>query len=148
MENDRADGPERVRLPGFEDPAESRRPAYISQTTPYGPPGYGPPPYGPPGYPWPMGYARDDGIRRSRRTSSWTAAALIAGVAATTGYLAHAIPSTGAGTGASTAKKTTHHGAPKTTAPVPSAPYVAPYVAPPVTTSGGSGGRGGGGGDN
>lgn len=135
MNDDRADGPQRARLPGFEDPAEPRRPAYNWY------PGYGGPP---PGYPWQQGYARDDGIRSSRRASSWTAAALIAGVAATTGYLAHAIPSTGSSTtGNTTGKgKTTAHHKSKATTVVPSTPY----VAPPVTTSGGSGAAGGGGG--
>jgi hypothetical protein len=33
---------------------------------------------------------RDTGVRRSRRASSWTAAALIVGVAATSGYFVHA----------------------------------------------------------
>ena len=36
------------------------------------------------------GMTRDGGVRRVRRVSNWTAAALIAGVAATTGYFAHA----------------------------------------------------------
>ena len=43
--------------------------------------------------------ARAGGIRRMRRASNWTAAALIAGVAAATGYFAHhpppATPATG-----------------------------------------------------
>ena len=33
---------------------------------------------------------RDTGVRATRRTTTWTAAALIAGVAVTTGYFAHA----------------------------------------------------------
>lgn len=33
--------------------------------------------------------AREDGMRRLRRMSNWTAAVLIAGVAATSGYFAH-----------------------------------------------------------
>ena len=33
---------------------------------------------------------RDSGVRRTRRASNWTAAALIAGVAATSGYFVHA----------------------------------------------------------
>jgi len=36
--------------------------------------------------------AREDGLRLLRRMSNWTAAALIVGVAATTGYLAHSNP--------------------------------------------------------
>ena len=37
----------------------------------------------------PAGPGRADGIRRARRAANWTAAALIAGVAAATGYFAH-----------------------------------------------------------
>ncbi len=33
---------------------------------------------------------RDSGVRRTRRAANWTAAALIAGVAATSGYFVHA----------------------------------------------------------
>jgi hypothetical protein len=128
MENERGGGPERARLPGFEEPGEPRRPAY-SWYASHNPP---------PGYPWPMGYARADGVRSSRRASTWTAAALIAGVAATTGYLAHAIP----GTGTSSGGATTTHPPGKSTTTAPSTPV----VAPPVTTSGGSGAAGGGGG--
>jgi hypothetical protein len=36
--------------------------------------------------------ARADGVRRVRRAANWTAAALIAGVAAATGYFAHHPP--------------------------------------------------------
>lgn len=137
MENDRADGPERVRLPGFDDRTEHGRPAYTWRGEQYGPPG---------GY-WPPGFHRDSGVLRSRRASTWTAAALIAGVAATTGYLAHAIPGTGGsttgtgtGTGTGTAKP-----AGKSTVVKPGTPA----VTTPVATSGGSGGAGGaGGGDN
>lgn len=131
MENDRAEGPRRDRLPGFEEPGEPRRPAYTWYASHSEPPGN----------PWPAGYARAQGIRSSRRASTWTAAALIAGVAAATGYLAHAIPGTGASGGGGT---TNTHPAGKSTTTAPSAPV----VAPPVTTSGGSGAAGGGGRDN
>ncbi len=40
---------------------------------------------------------RDYGVRRTRRASNWTAAALIAGVAATSGYFVHAAASSPAG---------------------------------------------------
>ena len=44
-----------------------------------------------PGYERPnrAGPGRADGVRRVRRAGNWTAAALIAGVAAATGYFAH-----------------------------------------------------------
>jgi len=61
---------------------------------------------------------------------TWTAAALIATVAATTGYLAHAIPVT---SGSSTSTGTSHSG--KSTAVAPNGPA----VSRPVVTSGGSG---------
>ena len=130
MDNDRADRPERVRLPGFDERTEHGRPAYTWRGEQYGPPG---------GY-WPPGYHRDGGVLRSRRASTWTAAALIAGVAATTGYLAHAIPGTGGSTtGTGTAKP-----AGKSTVVKPGTPA----VTTPVATSGGSGGAGAGGRDN
>jgi hypothetical protein len=66
----------------------------------------------------------------SRRVSNWTAAALVAGVAATTGYLAHAIPAT-SNNGTSTQTKSP--------AVVPSQPA----VQTPVATTGGSGAHGG-----
>jgi hypothetical protein len=76
------------------------------------------------------GTTRDGGVRRARRVSSWTAAALIAGVAATNGYFAHAsqpaAPAAGAtaGTaGTATTGAGTHKACP----------------AAPVATSGGSG---------
>ncbi len=145
MDDDRAGGPDRVRLPGH-DERSGYRPAYTWPRDDYDPPGgYGPPGYGPPGRYWP-GYVRDGGIRSSRRASSWTAAALIAGVAATTGYLAHAIPATGtsSGTGKGSAHKAQQaHKAPgRTVVRAPSAPV----VQAPVVTSGGSGAAGGGGG--
>jgi len=61
---------------------------------------------------------------------TWTAAALIATVAATTGYLAHAIPVTA---GSSSSTGTTHTGKSASVAPN------GPAVSGPVVTSGGSG---------
>lgn len=94
---------------------------------------------------------RDFGARQARRASNWTAAALVAGVAVTTGYLAHTAP---AGTSASVHKRHGHHhrgaatrqaGQTGQTGVAPT--YVPPPVRAPVVTSGGSGARGGGGGD-
>jgi hypothetical protein len=133
-EDQRTRGPAgRRRLPGFEEPARSSSP------------GSGQSARLRTGYDWDargddldVGYAqrrhvRESGIRASRRASGWTAAALIATVAATTGYLAHSIP--GATTSASTTSTgiVTHAG--KSTA-VRSG---APAVNGPVVTSGGSG---------
>lgn len=76
---------------------------------------------------WPAGMTRDSGIRRTRRASTWTAAALIAGVAATAGYFAHASPAAapaGVTTGTPATGTATHHKA---------------CLAAPVATSGGSG---------
>jgi len=85
--------------------------------------------YGVPGYAE-RRYARDAGIRSARRASTWTAAALIAAVAATTGYLAHSIPSPSTNAGPS------GYGQPgKSTA----ANHGGPAVSGPVVTSGGSG---------
>jgi hypothetical protein len=53
-------------------------------------PGYDDRRYGGPGPAAAARLNRDEGVRRVRRTSNWTAAALIAGVAVTTGYFAHA----------------------------------------------------------
>jgi hypothetical protein len=135
MEEDRTEELGQVRLPGFDEPAPHRRPGYGWYRDEYGPP---------PGY-WQAGYARDGGFRSSRRASSWTAAALIAGVAATTGYLAHSIPTTGATTKTSGAVKHKQQ-ASKARVQAPSAP--APAYQAPVVTSGGSGAAGGGGGDS
>ncbi|MHB1595155.1 MAG: hypothetical protein ACYCO9_09310 [Streptosporangiaceae bacterium] len=77
---------------------------------------------------------REHGLRGSRRVSNWTAAALIAGVAATTGYLAHAIPAGGSGTQTGT---TTNQAA-KSGVVTPAAPA----TTQPVATSGGSGASG------
>lgn len=124
MENDRTGPTERVRLPRFD-----QRP---DETTPQ-----------PPGDWRDAGYRggeprgadyREHGVRGSRRVSNWTAAALIAGVAATTGYLAHAIPA------GSTQSGTTTNQAGKSAAVTPAAPA----TQHPVATSGGSGATGGG----
>jgi len=115
MENDRADEPERRRLPRFDEPPAGWRYAPV----------------------WQPVDPRDSGVRRTRRASNWTAAALVAGVAVTTGYLAHNSP---ASTGTSGPAKSRNH----TTKPAVQAP--APAVQAPVVTSGGSGARGGGGG--
>ena len=72
---------------------------------------------------------RDGGVRRVRRVSNWTAAALIAGVAATTGYFAHASQPAAQAVGAATGTApTTGAGAHHKACP-----------AAPVATSGGSG---------
>lgn len=80
---------------------------------------------------------RADGIRRVRRTSNWTAAALLAGVAATTGYFAHYTPPA-----VSTATQTTQTpsaGQSPVTGHAPAAVPGHASRAAPVVTSGGSG---------
>lgn len=77
-------------------------------------------------------YERDAGVRYSRRVSNWTAAALVAAVAGTTGYLAHTIPATTTSTTGTTTSVT--HGGKSTGLTSGS-----PAVTGPVTTSGGSG---------
>ena len=89
---------------------------------------------------WSPGDARERGLRRSRRVSNWTVAALIAGVAAATGYLAHAIPATGSGSGG-TVPTGTSGGRQATVAP---GSPTAPDAPGPVATSGGSGSTGSG----
>jgi hypothetical protein len=79
---------------------------------------------------WQAGVTRDGGVRRMRRVSNWTAAALIAGVAATTGYFAHAsqpAATTAGSTPGTAGKATTGTGTHKA------------CPAAPVATSGGSG---------
>ena len=77
------------------------------------------------------GSVRERGVRTSRRASTWTAAALIAAVAATTGYLAHSIPAP-----STIGTTSTGYGQPgKSTA----VNHGAPAVSGPVVTSGGSG---------
>lgn len=72
--------------------------------------------------------ARAGGIRRARRASNWTAAALIAGVAVATGYFAHHPP-------AATPASSSVTSAPSGTAVGPHKPS----LTAPVATSGGSG---------
>jgi len=96
---------------------------------------------------------------RSRRISHWTAAALVAGVAATTGYLAHAIPAAGGGSSTSGSTGSTSGSTGSTsgstgstsgstgTTPNSGKSTVTPSgpaVQKPVVTSGGSGAAGGG----
>jgi hypothetical protein len=149
--------PGRARLPGFDNEyGRAQRGEYLGGYGPdYGPNAYGPPGgYAPGGYP-PAGYAsggnrheyaRDRGIRASRRTSTWTAAALIAAVAATTGYLAHSMPT------ATTSGTTVGHTTTKHSGQSGKVQSGAPGVSGPVVTSGGSGavgaGRSASGGDN
>jgi hypothetical protein len=127
MESDRSDQPEDMWLPGAH---AATRPMH---TWPAQPPPYWPPAYPPPAYPPPYG------ARYGRRVSNWTAAALIAGVAATTGYLAHAI----SGASGKAAGVRHHHKAPTTSGYAPAPAYVPPPVRAPVVTTGGSGGHGG-----
>ena len=80
--------------------------------------------------PYPQGAARArvGGVRRARRASNWTAAALIAGVAAAAGYFAHHQPAAAP--------------AISTVTTVPGGTAVSPQkpsLNTPVTTSGGSG---------
>ena len=82
---------------------------------------------GPP-YPRGAARARASGVRRVRRASNWTAAALIAGVAAATGYFAHHQPAAAPATSTVTT-------VPGGTAVNPQKPT----LNTPVTTSGGSG---------
>jgi hypothetical protein len=109
MDRDDAERPGWVRLPGDDDDTSYQRDAG----------------------PWRRAASpRAGGIRRLRRTSNWTAAALIAGMAAATGYFAHhtqpAAPAVGTVTGAA-----------------PSAGSTAgpgkPHLSGPVATSTGSG---------
>ena len=74
---------------------------------------------------------RNTGVRQTRRISSWTAAALVAGVAASAGYFAHAATApAGTTTGTSATGTATGTGA---------ATGQRPSVTHPVVTSGGSG---------
>jgi hypothetical protein len=76
--------------------------------------------------------ARNDGIRRVRRMSNWTAAALLVGTGATTVALAsHAFPASTSGT----TTASTASGAQGTSVQTPGAPHLSGAV----TTSGGSG---------
>jgi hypothetical protein len=57
-----------------------------------------------PGYPQqdPLPARRAGGVRQVRRASNWTAALLVAGVAAATGYFAHHLPPAGSTAGTAT----------------------------------------------
>jgi hypothetical protein len=81
--------------------------------------------------------SRAGGVRRVRRASNWTAAALVAGVAAASGYFAHQIPPAASAPGATT------QAPPAGQVPVAGHAAVAgPRQASgsaPVVTSGGSG---------
>jgi hypothetical protein len=100
MDQEYEERPGWVRLPGYEEPA----------------------------YPRGGASARAGGVRRMRRASNWTAAALIAGVAAATGYFAHHQPAATPATGTVTT-------VPGGTAASPQKPS----LNTPVATSGGSG---------
>lgn len=68
MDRDDAERPGWVRLPGYDDDTGYQRDAGPRRGA---------------------ASPRTGGVRRLRRASNWTAAALIAGVAAATGYFAH-----------------------------------------------------------
>ena len=70
---------------------------------------------------------RDAGLRQTRRFSGWTAAALVAGVAAGAGYFAHVVPPAAVSTSGTTVQGTAGSTAQK------------PSLTHPVVTSGGSG---------
>jgi hypothetical protein len=105
-----------------------------------------------PGYAGDQGYSgprsaatarigRDEGVRRVRRTSNWTAAALVAGVAVTTGYFAHAATVASQQASPPGTVNTGQPAQPGTIAPGHKA-----SLTHPVVTSGGSGVTAGGGG--
>lgn len=81
--------------------------------------------------------SRDEGVRRVRRMSNWTAAALVAAVAVTSGYFAHA--ATMATPAAGNSGTASQH-QPGTTAPGHRV-----SLTHPVVTSGGSGATAGSG---
>jgi len=78
--------------------------------------------------------SRDQGVRRVRRMSNWTAAALVACVAVTTGYFAHAATVASQQAGSPGTVSTGQPGQPGTTAPGHKS-----TLTHPVVTSGGSG---------
>jgi len=96
--------PGRVRLAGFDDDDSPTRQAVAT---------------------------RDGGLRRLRRVSNWTAAALIAGTAATTGYFAHLAAVVPVPAAAGTTAQTNGTTAVGTS--------LRPSVSNPVATSSGSG---------
>lgn len=84
--------------------------------------------------PGPAASSRSDGVRRVRRAGNWTAAALIAGVAAASGYFAHHLPPGSVATQAPVGGQAAAAGHGVTAArPHPSSGSA------PVATSGGSG---------
>lgn len=119
MDSDRDDSSGRVRLPGF---------GGSDQEAPAGPGHPDDAPYSPE-----RAAARRDGVRRARRVSNWTAAALIAGTGAAALALAHpALPAAAqAAGGASSATGT------GSTATAPGA--TGPQVSHSVATTSGSG---------
>jgi hypothetical protein len=115
MDHDHEERPGWVRLPGYDED----------------------PPYSP-GAGYKRGGTRDAGMRRVRRASNWTVAALIAGVAAATGYFAHhPAPAAPATTPVSTVPGSTVPGS--TTAGGAAAGVHKPSLSAPVVTSSGSG---------
>ncbi|HEX5191076.1 MAG TPA: hypothetical protein VFW16_16160 [Streptosporangiaceae bacterium] len=142
--------PGRSRLPGFdEDSGRGYRGDYTGGG--YGPADHGPYGYAPSGYYQqypPPAYVRDSGVSANRRTSTWTAAALIAAVAATTGYLAHSIPASTSTSGTTTTGTTGGHTSTTHSGQSGGVQSGAPSVGSPVVTSGGSGAAAGRGGDN
>ena len=103
MEHDDEVPPERVPLPRSDDLLDVRR----------------------------ASVTRDGRVRRVRRLSNWAAAALIAGVALTSGYFAHATPVT-----AATSVIT---GQPQAGAAATAGSAQRPVLVTPVATSSGSG---------
>ena len=95
MDEEHHQQPEWVRLPAYDSEGDSAR-------------GSGP--------------ARASGMRQVRRVSNWTAAALIAGVAAAAGYFAHhtqaAVPTATVTPGAPGSASTASPGKPALTSPV------------------------------
>jgi hypothetical protein len=108
MDRDDAERPGWVRLPGYDDDTGYQRDT---------------------GHPRGAGSSRAGGVRRLRRASNWTAAALIAGVAAATGYFAHHTQP------AAPAVSTVSGTAPGASTAAPGKPT----LSNPVTTSSGSG---------
>ena len=106
MDREDAERPGWVRLPGYDDDSGYQRDAGPSRGAP-----------------------RASGVRRLRRASNWTAAALIAGVAAATGYFAHHTQP------AAPAVSTVSGTAPGASTAAPGKPT----LSNPVTTSSGSG---------
>jgi hypothetical protein len=109
MEHDYPEQPGWVRLPGYDE--DPRYPHGVGDSRDY------------------RRGARGAGVRRVRQASNWTAALLIAGVAATTGYFAHHAPPATPATGTVTSVPggTAATGAHK------------PSLSAPVATSSGSG---------